>query len=87
MFERLGINWACTLIGFCALLLAPSPFLFYKYGARIRAKSKFSPCLVSLQSFVCCLLFANLSPSQDLVIAKELAAEEAAAAAKGDAKV
>ena len=44
MFERLGINWACTLIGFCALLLAPSPFLFFRYGTRVRAKSKFSPC-------------------------------------------
>ena len=47
MFERLGINWACTLIGFCALLLAPSPFLFYKFGPAIRSRSKFSPCLVS----------------------------------------
>ena len=45
MFERLGINWACTLIGFCALLLAPSPFLFYRYGTLVREKSKFSPCL------------------------------------------
>ncbi|KAI0711743.1 MFS polyamine transporter [Earliella scabrosa] len=68
MFERLGINWACTLVGFCCLLLAPSPFLFYRYGTWIRTKSKFSPC-------------------PDLVIAKELAEEEAAAAAKGAEKV
>jgi MFS transporter, DHA1 family, multidrug resistance protein len=45
MFTALGINWACTLIGLIGLLLAPSPFLFYKYGARIRSKSKFAPCL------------------------------------------
>ncbi|TBU28211.1 MFS general substrate transporter [Dichomitus squalens] len=64
MFRGLGINWACTLIGLCALLLAPSPFLFYKYGTWVRAKSKFSPCL-------------------DLAIAKEIAAEEAAATEKG----
>ncbi|TFK83428.1 MFS polyamine transporter [Polyporus arcularius HHB13444] len=44
MFERLGINWACTLLGCCCLILAPSPFLFYKYGTWIRSKSKFSPC-------------------------------------------
>ncbi|KAI0644022.1 MFS polyamine transporter [Trametes meyenii] len=68
MFDRLGINWACTLIGFCALLLAPSPFLFYRYGTWVRTKSKFSPC-------------------PDLIIAKELAAAEAAAKAKGEESV
>ena len=44
MFDRLGINWACTLLGLCSLILAPSPFLFYKYGTWVRMKSKFSPC-------------------------------------------
>ncbi|EPS94316.1 hypothetical protein FOMPIDRAFT_1026243 [Fomitopsis schrenkii] len=43
MFKNLGTNWACTLIGLLGLLLAPSPFLFYKYGRVIRSKSKFSP--------------------------------------------
>ncbi|KAJ7920245.1 MFS polyamine transporter [Mycena leptocephala] len=43
MFSRLGVNWACTLLGGVGLLLAPSPFLFYKYGARIRANSEFAP--------------------------------------------
>lgn len=46
MFHKLGINWACSLIGFCALALAPSPFLFYKFGPWLRSKSKFSPCPV-----------------------------------------
>ncbi|KAJ6536435.1 major facilitator superfamily domain-containing protein [Mycena vulgaris] len=45
MFSRLGVNWACTLLGGVRLLLAPSPFLFYKYGARIRENSKFAPCM------------------------------------------
>lgn len=45
MFARLGVNWACTLIGGLALLISPSPFIFYKYGARIRGSSKFAPCL------------------------------------------
>jgi MFS transporter, DHA1 family, multidrug resistance protein len=44
-FEKLGANWACTLLGLISLILAPSPFLFYKYGARIRASSKFAPCV------------------------------------------
>ncbi|OSX62324.1 hypothetical protein POSPLADRAFT_1143698 [Postia placenta MAD-698-R-SB12] len=47
MFQNLGINWACTLIGLLGLLLAPIPFLFYRYGAYIRAKSTFSPSPVS----------------------------------------
>ncbi|KAE9405766.1 MFS general substrate transporter [Gymnopus androsaceus JB14] len=45
MYERLGINWASTLIGLIALVLCPVPFLFYKYGARIRSGSKFAPCI------------------------------------------
>ncbi|THV03329.1 MFS polyamine transporter [Dendrothele bispora CBS 962.96] len=45
MYTKLGINWASTLVGLIGLLLAPIPFLFYKYGARIREHSKFAPCL------------------------------------------
>lgn len=45
MFTTLGVNWACTLIGFIGLLFLPFPFLFYKYGARIRASSRFAPCI------------------------------------------
>lgn len=45
MFNSLGVNWACTLIGLVALLFLPSPFLFYKYGPRIRENSKFAPCI------------------------------------------
>ncbi|KAJ7670295.1 major facilitator superfamily domain-containing protein [Mycena rosella] len=33
MLSKFGVNWAATLGG-VGLLLAPSPFLFYKYGAR-----------------------------------------------------
>ncbi|KAG5652152.1 hypothetical protein H0H81_006136 [Sphagnurus paluster] len=45
MFHNLGINWASTLIALIALVLAPSPFFFYRYGPRIRSKSKFAPCI------------------------------------------
>lgn len=44
-FARLGVNWACTLIAGIALLISPSPFIFYKYGPRIRQGSSFAPCL------------------------------------------
>jgi len=43
-FVQLGINWASTLMACIGLLLTPSPFLFYKYGARIRRGSTFAPC-------------------------------------------
>ncbi|KIY65609.1 MFS general substrate transporter [Cylindrobasidium torrendii FP15055 ss-10] len=45
MYHNLGVNWASTLIAFIAVLLAPMPFLFFRYGARIRMKSKFAPCM------------------------------------------
>ncbi|KAF9070243.1 major facilitator superfamily domain-containing protein [Rhodocollybia butyracea] len=45
MYHNLGINWASTLIALICLVLAPIPFLFVKYGARIRERSKFAPCL------------------------------------------
>lgn len=43
MFEGMGIEWAATLLGCVAVVLAPIPFIFYKYGARIRAKSAYAP--------------------------------------------
>jgi len=45
--NQLGVNWATTILGLVGLALTPSPFLFYKYGARIRSRSKFAPCAVS----------------------------------------
>ena len=45
MFKAMGVNWAGTMLGFVALALVPIPVVFWKYGARIRAKSKFAPTL------------------------------------------
>ncbi|KAF8070036.1 MFS general substrate transporter [Lyophyllum atratum] len=45
MFNNLGVNWAATLLALILLVLAPSPYLFYIYGPRIRARSKFAPCI------------------------------------------
>lgn len=42
MFERLGVNWAGSLIGFLAVAFLPIPFLFYLYGKRLRQMSKFA---------------------------------------------
>jgi len=43
MFNALGVGGGGSLIGGVACLLAPIPFIFYKYGERIRARSKFAP--------------------------------------------
>ncbi|PWN49033.1 putative mfs-multidrug-resistance transporter [Violaceomyces palustris] len=45
MFHGMTIQWACTMLGFISLALAPSPIIFYLYGARIRQLSKFAPCI------------------------------------------
>lgn len=42
MIDRLGFHWANSLIGFIAVLLAPSSFLLYKFGSILRAKSRFA---------------------------------------------
>ena len=43
MFAGMGIQWAGTLLGCIALVLSPIPFIFYLYGKKLRAKSKFAP--------------------------------------------
>ncbi|GMM53308.1 Tpo1 protein [Starmerella bacillaris] len=42
MFINLGTQWAGTLLGCLAAILAPVPFLFYIYGRKLRQKSKFA---------------------------------------------
>jgi DHA1 family multidrug resistance protein-like MFS transporter len=43
MFDALGVGGGASLLGGVAVLLAPIPFIFYKYGEPIRIKSKFAP--------------------------------------------
>jgi len=43
MFEGMGIQWACTLLGVVALLLVPVPIWFLFKGGKLREKSKFAP--------------------------------------------
>lgn len=39
MYAKLTPQWAGTLLGLMEVMLVPIPFVFYKYGDRIRAKS------------------------------------------------
>ncbi|KAK5989443.1 Major facilitator superfamily multidrug transporter mdrA [Cladobotryum mycophilum] len=41
MYEKLGIGWASSLLGFVAIVLLPIPWVLFKYGPAIRAKSKY----------------------------------------------
>jgi hypothetical protein len=41
MFNRLGTAWACSFLAFVSLGMTAIPFIFIKYGERIRANSKF----------------------------------------------
>jgi hypothetical protein len=43
MFNALGVGGGGSLIGGFAVLLAPIPFIFYRYGEPIRKRSKFAP--------------------------------------------
>ncbi len=45
MLDGMGVNWAGLLLGLLGFILCPVPFLFYKYGKRIRRRSKFAPDL------------------------------------------
>ncbi|KAJ5961201.1 uncharacterized protein N7479_008351 [Penicillium vulpinum] len=42
MYQDLGIHWASSIPAFLALACVPFPYLFYKYGASIRARCKFA---------------------------------------------
>ncbi|KPI40143.1 Polyamine transporter 4 [Cyphellophora attinorum] len=39
MYEKLGVGWATSLLGFVALGMAPIPWIFYWMGPRLRARS------------------------------------------------
>lgn len=42
MYKDLGVHWASSIPAFLALACMPFPFLFYKYGEKIRLKCKYS---------------------------------------------
>ena len=41
MYDKLGVAWACSLLGFVSLGMCAIPFAFIKWGDYIRAHSKF----------------------------------------------
>ena len=41
MYATLGLGWGNSLLGFIAVAMLPIPWLFYKYGERIRTNPRF----------------------------------------------
>lgn len=42
MYDALGLGWGNSLLGFICLLMIPIPFLFMKYGERVRTSKRFA---------------------------------------------
>lgn len=42
MYEKLGYQWATTLLAFLTLAMMPFPYIFFVYGKKIRGKSRFA---------------------------------------------
>ena len=42
MYGKLGIDWATSLLGFVTVALLPIPWVLYKFGPKIRARSEYA---------------------------------------------
>lgn len=49
LYDKVGFNWASTLIGLAAAVLAPIPFVLYFHGPKIRARSRFAKGLAATE--------------------------------------
>ncbi len=41
-YQGIGVHWTLTLLGIIATVLVPVPYMIYKYGPKLREKSKFA---------------------------------------------
>jgi hypothetical protein len=41
VYQKLEIAWASSLLGFIAIAMMPIPWVLFKFGRRIRAKSQY----------------------------------------------
>jgi len=42
MYHKLGDQWATSLLAFLTLVMTPFPYIFFKYGKKIRGHSRFA---------------------------------------------
>jgi hypothetical protein len=41
VYNRMGIDWATSFLGFVSLLMLPIPWVLFKWGSTIRSKSHY----------------------------------------------
>lgn len=41
MYKGLGVHWATSLLGFCTVAMMPIPWVFHKWGPKLRERSKY----------------------------------------------
>jgi hypothetical protein len=44
MYEALGYQWASSLLAFLTVVMMPFPYIFFRYGKKIRSKSRYAKC-------------------------------------------
>lgn len=49
MYVRMGTRWASSTLGFIAIAMAPVPWLLWRYGAWLRARSRFHLWTIELE--------------------------------------
>lgn len=42
MYQKLGYQWATAVLGFLTVAMLPFPYIFFRYGKKIRGYSKFA---------------------------------------------
>lgn len=42
MYHKLNPRWATTVLAFISLVLVPIPFLLFKFGPQMRAKTRYA---------------------------------------------
>ncbi|OHE90508.1 major facilitator superfamily transporter [Colletotrichum orchidophilum] len=42
MYNKLGYSWASSLLAFLTVAMLPFPYIFFKYGKKIRSRSRFA---------------------------------------------
>jgi hypothetical protein len=42
MYHTLGDQWATSLLAFLTVVMMPFPYIFFKYGKKLRGKSRFA---------------------------------------------
>ena len=48
VYTALGIPWATSLFGFIAVALTPVPWVLFKWGPQIRAKSHYETIKIGI---------------------------------------